>query len=412
MEEFFLAALPTLGGRVEPREPGLHQVVHVPPALRDTRTTHTGQDPVVSPTRRVVHPGYRRVTFGTGPARAAELLEPSHPLVEAVTDGVLRRARDVLRGGAVFVDPTDPGDVPRLLAIVSAEIRDGHQPAGVVSRRMTVVELRPDGTASVREPAPYLRYLELRDAAAVGTTAPGTGAVGPGAGRGAVGAGVVGPVDAVRAAALAAPGRDAAPWLREPPADVVRTWAFDHLLPSHLDEVRARVQPPAERARRLVADRLGAEIEKWRAWRADDPGPARRSGTRAAGDVVTPASRDRRISPATARQRAEVLEYRLGRRLADIEADLHLDQPEPVVEAVALVVPAGLATRVGVRLPTVSSNGQVEGVEGMAGGHPAPVPSVPVASSTPRPRTTSPPVSPEPTPALQPPARRSRRRWF
>ncbi|MCK9925859.1 SNF2-related protein [Frankia sp. Mgl5] len=406
VREFFLAAFPALGGRVEPREPGLYQVLNVPPALRDTRTTHTGQDAGGSPGRRVVHPAYRRVTFGTGrggPAGpsgrsarsegtarsegstrsdAAELLEPSHPLVEAVADGVLRRARDVLRGGTVFVDPADPGDVPRLLAIVSAEIRDGHQPAGVVSRRLTVVELFPDGTASVREPAPYLRYLELRDAAVVGTAL----------GSGAVGLSAVGPVDAVRAAALAVPGRDAASWLREPPAEVVRTWAFDHLLPAHLDEVRARVQAPAERTRRLVADRLGAEIEKWRAWRADDPGPQRRRGTRTGGDVVTPASREGRISPATARQRAENLEYRLDRRLADIEADLHLDQPEPVVEAVALVVPAGLATRAGVRLPAV--------------------PPAPITPSTPRPRTTAPPLSPEPTSAFQPPTRRSRRRWF
>ncbi|WP_026311314.1 hypothetical protein [Parafrankia elaeagni] len=190
-------------------------------------------------------------------------------------------------------------------------------------------------------------------------------------------------MDAVRAAALAAPGRDAAPWLREPPADVVRTWAFDHLLPAHLDEVRARVQAPAERAGRLVADRLGAEIEKWQAWRADDPGPAGRRGTtRATGDAVTPASPDRtsrerpsregRISAATARQRAEALEYRLNRRLADIEADLHLDQPEPVVEAVGLVVPAGLATRAGVRLP----------------GPPAP------AASASRPRPWTPPPAP------------------
>ncbi len=379
VEAYFLDAFRALGGRVEPRDAATFRVERVPPVLRDPRGARAGPS-------HLVLPSYPRVTFGAGPrADAAELLDPSHPLVAAVTEATLARARDVLRGGTLLVDPDDAGHVPRLLAFVGTAIENGHRPPEVVSRRMTVVELRPDGTAELTAPAPYLRYLALREDTALG---------GPGATMTAqpplrV---AVGPLDAVRAAAVGLPGADGAPWLAVSAQERVRTWAYEHLVPVHFDEVDSRVRASVERTKALITDRLRAETAKWQAWRADEPsragGPSRSgaqaaaAGTASARDVGA-GPRVRRISTVTARQRAEELQYRLDRRVAALEADRHLVPREPVVEAVALVVPAGFATRLGVRLPS-------------------PVPAAPAVQDVP----------PQQVGTAEAPGRRSRRRWF
>ncbi|MCZ7670592.1 MAG: hypothetical protein M5U34_27290 [Chloroflexi bacterium] len=45
----------------------------------------------------------------------AQFVCPGHPLLDAVVDLVLNQHRQTLREGAVLVDPTDPGQEPRLL---------------------------------------------------------------------------------------------------------------------------------------------------------------------------------------------------------------------------------------------------------------------------------------------------------
>ena len=61
---------------------------------------------------------YARVTFEktliTGQPQA-ELLAPSHPLLDAVVDLVLERFQPLLDQGAVLVDETDKSLEPRLL---------------------------------------------------------------------------------------------------------------------------------------------------------------------------------------------------------------------------------------------------------------------------------------------------------
>jgi hypothetical protein len=271
---------------------------------------------------------YSRVTFNPAPAgrpgsagrpgkagsragdtgRAAELIGLGHSLVDAVTDAILRRLRDTLHGGTVLIDPDDPGAVPRLLAIVSEVIVDGHQPPEVVSRRINVVELRPDGSAVAPGPTAYLRYRRVADPGAVGNLIAVAGAV-----RGQA---------------------DEGTWLEPSAEDVALRWAVQHLSPTHLEEVTARARASVGRTCRLVEERLSAEIAHWRSWRSEEPPRSRHS----AG-----AAREHRLSVAGAHRRAEELQHRLERRLRELNASAALVQRTPVVEGVALVLPAGLA---------------------------------------------------------------------
>ena len=74
------------------------------------------------------------------------IAEPAaHPLLDATIDVVLERHRDLLRRGAVLVDPTDPGTEPRVLVMLEHTITDARSTregsARIASRRMAFVEL-------------------------------------------------------------------------------------------------------------------------------------------------------------------------------------------------------------------------------------------------------------------------------
>ncbi|MGI8439718.1 MAG: helicase-related protein [Thermoleophilaceae bacterium] len=297
VQSFFLEALRLLGGNVSQREPGRFEVTHVPAELRTwDRGRGTG-----SLLRR-----YERVTFErtltTPPGLPpAQLLSPGHPLLDATVDLVLERHRALLRQGATLVAAADGGDQPRALlyiedAIQSAALdRDGKP--RVVSKRLQFIELERGGEATVAGYAPYLDYRPLE------------------AGE----------------AELLRPLLEEE-WLREGVEAAGLDYAIRAAVPEHLAEVRGQTVQRATKTTTAVRERLTREIVYW----------DRRANELKAQEL---AGRKPRLNSGRARQRADDLQARLDRRLAELERERQLSPLPPVLVGGALVVPAGLLAR-------------------------------------------------------------------
>ena len=73
-------------------------------------------------------------------------MHPGHPLMMAVTDTLLETNANLLRRGAVLVDPADDADRPWLLLLLTHEVKSGD--GTVLSRRMQFVRVDPDGSTA------------------------------------------------------------------------------------------------------------------------------------------------------------------------------------------------------------------------------------------------------------------------
>jgi superfamily II DNA or RNA helicase len=291
IEAFFTRAFTELGGRINRREAGRWEITNVPAALRD-RAPRGGLSGTVL--RR-----YERVCFDRAHIRMpgkprADLLAPAHPLLDAVVEAIIEQHDDVLRRGAILVDERDPGDQPRLLVALTQQIVDGHTPPVAVSDRFEFVELAPDGSATSAGPAPYLDYRALRD----------------------------------EETALVA-DLPSASWLAGGAEELATAWAVEHGMATHIAEVRERIGLLVQRARRQVNQRLTQEINYWYGEEAALAAPA------------SPGRRER-MKPETARRRAEELERRLQRRLAELDREEALAPQPPLLAGAALIVPKGL----------------------------------------------------------------------
>ncbi|WP_409330383.1 helicase-related protein [Trujillonella humicola] len=287
VEMFFRDAFIRLGGRIARREAGRDEVTHIPAVLRQRAAAMHGRVPLA--------PRYSRVAFDPahleGPPRA-DLLAPGHPLMDAVVAETLHRHAEALRRGAVLVDPTDDGVVPRLLVALAEEIVDG---TGMpVSKRFGFVTLTAAGSAQLAGPAPYLDLQPL-----------------PSGGRPAA--------DHVLAES----------WLSTGVEQLALGWAAEHSQPEHRADVAARVLPLVARTRAQVEARLLQQVNHWSA-----------QAVRLAGEVA--AGRSVRMTPERARRWAEELEVRLEGRLAQLDDEAHLAARPPRVLTAVLVLPAGL----------------------------------------------------------------------
>ena len=124
-----------LGGSIYPREAGRFEITHVPAAIRERDRRITGRN------RREHAPvlkRYERVCFTKEAVRPldrpgapfAAMLHPGHPLMLAMSDLLLEQHSNLLRQGAVLVDPADDGE--RAASALPAHPRD---PIGDLSRR-------------------------------------------------------------------------------------------------------------------------------------------------------------------------------------------------------------------------------------------------------------------------------------
>jgi hypothetical protein len=301
VESFFLEAFSQLGGTVRQREPRLYEVTHVPAPLRNRdRLIGTGE-PVL--------PRYERIAFEKhliapqGQPLAAFIC-PGHPLLDATLDLTLDRNRYLLRRGTVLVDERDPGTTPRVLfylehAIQGASVlKNGDR--RTISKQMLYVELDAEGHAGHLHYAPYLDYRPLRDD------------------------------DPTIEALLARPG---SAWITRDLEQKALAHAIAEVVPEHLKEVKDRRIAWIDKARVAVKDRLTKEIGYWD-HRAQDLKLQEQAGKPNA-----------RLNSQEATRRADDLQARLQKRMADLDLEAQVSALPPVALGGFVVVPAGLIAK-------------------------------------------------------------------
>lgn len=299
IRSFFSQAFQQLGGELRPREQGRYEITHVPANIRERDRQISGRD------RRNVNPvlrRYARVCFekqfvrlaGRPNADMASLMHPAHPLMQATTDLVTELHRNKLKQGAVLVDSSDMGLTPKVMYIVDHSVREGADPARVVSRRMQFVEINQQGDAINAGWAPHLDLepIEISDMALI--------------------------QDVLRAS-----------WVTEDLDQRALAHASTHLVPEHFDEVRQRREQSVDKTLGAVHERLVKEINYW----SD-------RYSKLKDDMA--AGKDVRLTLDNVNRTIDDLTARLESRVKELQAMRHVISATPVVVGGALVIPAGL----------------------------------------------------------------------
>jgi superfamily II DNA or RNA helicase len=295
--EFFLEAFRLLGGKIHEREPNRYEITHVPAAIRN-RDRQIG-------TRDALLPRYERVAFEksliTVAGQAlAEFVCPGHPLLDSTIDLILERHRDLLKQGAVLIDPDDPGDQPRVLFYLEHSIQDARTDRDgnrrVVSRQMQFVEIDNAGTARTAGYAPYLDYRPLTDDERTNLS------------------------------------ESLESWGGQDFETQAIGHAIEQIVPRHLEEIRTRKEELVTKTFAAVKDRLTKEINHWD-HRAEELKAQELAGKKP------------KLNSTKARDRANELQARLKKRLEELEQERRLAPLPPVAIGGSLIVPAGLLAR-------------------------------------------------------------------
>ncbi len=287
-----------LGGAVRQRETRRYEVTHVPaPVRRRDRAIGVGE-PVLARYERIA---FEKPLVAPPGQPLAAFVCPGHPLLDAVIDVMLERHRDLLKRGAVLVDERDTGMTPRVLFSIEHALQDGSITRDgdrrIISKRVLYVELDNDGVTRHLHYAPYLDYRPLKDE------------------------------DPSADAILERPE---CAWISRDLEQAAQAYAVADVVPEHLAEVRTARLALIEKTEAAVKDRLTKEISYWdhRAAQLELEEDAGKTGAR--------------LNSGEARRRADTMQTRLQKRLADLKRDAQISPRPPVVLGGLLVVPRGL----------------------------------------------------------------------
>lgn len=300
IEAFFLEAFQSVGGKIRAREKGRYEITSVPFAVRNRDMQIGFGEPVLSRYERVCFDKPYCNIQGLVPAA---LIAPGHPLLEATIDLVRERNIDVMKRGAVFVDDNDFGTDARLLFYVEDSVQDGViMPNGskrVISKHIHFVEIKEDGTAVNAGYAPYLDYRAAKEDEQ----------------------------SAIRSFMTSQQ------WLQANVEDIAVGYAISQVIPAHVAEVRERKTKLIDKTAKAVKERLTAEIQYWD-FRAADLKTRESAGKANA-----------KLNSQMASRRAEELEARMQKRLAELETEKLISAMPPVIVGGALVIPRGLLNK-------------------------------------------------------------------
>jgi superfamily II DNA or RNA helicase len=324
IESFFLEAFKRLGGTVRQREARRYEITHVPAPVRN-RDRQTGAgDPVLSRYERIA---FQKDLIAPQGQPLAAFVCPGHPLLDAVLDLTQERHRDLLKRGTVLVDQRDSGTSPRVLFTLEHAIQDASLlPSGdrrTISRRLLYVEMDAEGNTRHLQYAPYLDYRPLAES------------------------------EPAVADLLAHPE---CAWITRALEQKAQGHAIAHVVPEHISEVRGRRLKWIEKTRAGVKDRLTKEITYWdhRAEQLKHQEQAGKAGAR--------------LNSQEARRRADDLQTRLQRRLAELDREAQMSALPPIILGCLVVAPLGLiATMTGRTLtPTSTADTQASAARARA----------------------------------------------
>ena len=223
-------------------------------------------------------------------------MHPGHPLMLSMSDMILEQHANLLRQGAVLVDPADEGLEP--VAAVPADPRDQ------VRRRHRALQAAAVRARGRRRPAPLL----------------------PAGHRISIWNRCRRPNDRLLE------GRLAAPWIAAGQEARALALAAGTLVPEHYSEVAHRRITHVDKTLAAVHERLSKEIAFWQdRWlKLKEDGEA---------------GKDVRLNLENARRTIADLEGRLESRKKELQSMRHVVNGTPVVLGGALIVPAGLMNK-------------------------------------------------------------------
>ena len=298
IESFFLEAFNQLGGTAKQREPRRYAVSYVPTPVRNRDRMIGIGEPVLTRYERIA---FEKNLVSVHGKPLAAFVCPGHALLDAVIDLTLERHRDLMRRGAVLVDESDSGTQPRVLFYLEHAIQDGSLTRTgnrrIISKQMLYVEL--DSSRGIRHLhyAPYLDYRPLKD------DEPETKLF----------------LD-----------RPEFAWIDRDLENKALGYSVSHVVPEHLEEVRAGKLVLIDKTKAAVKERLTKEINYWD-HRAEQLKLQEQAGKQGA-----------RLNSIEARKRADTLQARLEKRMGELDLEAQISPLPPVVIGGVLVVPIGL----------------------------------------------------------------------
>ena len=293
---FFREAFKHLGGTLREREPKRYEIRNVPAIIRNRDVSISSGEPILQ--------RYERITFEKDKIRIqgkplAAFVFPGHPLLDATLDLILERHRNLLKQGAILVDPHEQSDDVRVLFYLEHAIQDGRVRSDgsrwTVSRQMQFVEISSDKTVSNPGYAPYLDYRPITEAERS----------------------QIAPILEEQ-------------WLHDGLESEILAYAAEHLIPEHLNEVKAHKERLVKKTMDAVKTRLTKEINHW-----DNRAYELKLQEEAGKQMAS-------LNAAQARQRANELEERLEKRMEELEQELRISPMPPVVIGGALIIPQNL----------------------------------------------------------------------
>ena len=297
IEAFFIQAFKTLGGRIHKREHGRYEITSVPFAIRNRDMQIGFGESVLTKYERIC---FEKEDCNVPGLVPATLICPGHPLLEATVDLIRERYADALKHGSVFVDDSDFGRDPRLLFYIEDAIQDGvvlsNGNKRIISKNVHFVELKENGTAMNAGYAPYLDYRAVTEEE----------------------------FDAIRDYI------QHESWLTHGVEERAQGYAISEIIPSHFSEVKAHKTKMLDKIAKAVKDRMTQEIQYWD-FRAIDLREKEAAGRG-----------NQRLTSANAARRAEELEARMQKRLAEIDNERMISAMPPVIVGGSLVIPKGL----------------------------------------------------------------------
>ena len=298
IESFFLEAFQKLGGTARQREARRYEITHVPAPVRN-RTPSPGAGRTIL--RRYERIAFEKSLLSNGVQPSAAFICPGHPLLDAVIDGTLEGNGNLLRQGTVLVDDQDAGTEPRVLFFLEHAIQDASVTrAGgrrIISKRVLYVEIDAGDRAVHMMYAPYLDYRPLAE------NEPDQEAI---------------------------LNLQECSWIGSGLEQTIQQYAVAHVVPEHLGEIRQAKQPLIAKTRAAVQERLTKEIAYWDR-RAEDLAAQEQAGRVNA-----------RLNSTQARRRADLLQERREKRLAELDLEDRISPLPPTVLGATLVIPRGL----------------------------------------------------------------------
>lgn len=278
---FFREAYSRLHGVLREDEPGRYRINHVISNIRARNS--------------LIPKRYDRITFEKGKIDIpknkpqAEFVFPGHPLLDSILDAILEGNRNLLRQGAVLVDPNEQNKGVRVLFYLEHAIQDGLRK---ISQEIQFVEIDSDKNISKPGYAPYLDYRPIKEE------------------------------ELPRVHPLLR-----ADWLNKSLESEIKKYAIKHLIPDHLNKVKARKENLVKRTMAAVKERLQKEINYCNNL-ADKYKLLKEAGkTEYAG------------LEEQMKQRLDEFQARLKKRTDELEQELRISPMPPQVIGGAFIVP-------------------------------------------------------------------------